>query len=312
MVEKPLLVSIVGPTACGKSQLAVAIGERIAGEIVNCDSLLLYRDLNVGIGKPSAELLARAKHHLVGVLGLSEVFSAGEMVRRGRAALESISKGGATPILAGGTGFYYHAVLFGLSAAPPRVPEIRERLRAIAAKRGDEFLVRMLRRVDPASASRIMPRDRVRLVRALEVYFGSGVPFSKFKGGEDPWLHQFGWIGLGLSPDRQSLYDRINHRVGLMLRQGWVEEVRLLLRGGADPNCKAFEAIGYREVIRHLQGDITLDQLLEQVRIRTRQYAKRQYTWFRKEPGIYWLHGFGDDPEILRQAAARIDAVRCM
>ncbi|MBI4455863.1 MAG: tRNA (adenosine(37)-N6)-dimethylallyltransferase MiaA [Acidobacteria bacterium] len=303
---KPLVISIVGPTASGKSALAIAVAERFGGEIVNCDSLQLYRDIHVGTGKPSAADLARIKHHLVGILELPEVYSAGDMQRQGREAIESIVRRGVPAVLVGGTGFYYRAVLFGLSNAPRRIPELRERLRAIVIRQGDRFLFRMLQRVDAASASRLMPADRVRLVRALEVYFATGIPFSEFKLGLDSWLRQFRWIGLGLSPDRKVLYDRINRRVEEMLRHGWVEEVSRLLQAGANPDWKAFDAIGYREVIGHIRGTLTLDNVLEQVRRTTQRYAKRQYTWFRKEPGIYWLHGFGEDPEVLREAVAKI------
>lgn len=309
MTTNRLLISVVGPTGSGKSALAVAIGERIGGEIVNCDSLQLYRQLNLGTGKPTEEERARVEHHLLDILELKQVYSAGEMQRQGRAAIEGITAAGKPAILTGGTGFYYRAVLYGLSAAPPRVPELRERLRAILARRGEHFLVRMLQRVDCASAGRIQPRDHVRLLRALEVYFASGTPFSEFRTVADPWLRRFGWIGLGLSPERRILYDRIDHRVGEMLGRGWVEEVRQLLEAGADSNWKAFEAIGYREVVAHLQGKLPFEDLLQQVRRRTRQYAKRQLTWFRREQGIFWLPGLGDESPILEQALARIGAV---
>ena len=305
MSGAPLLVTVVGPTGSGKSRLAMALAGSLQGEIVNCDSLQLYRQLSVGTGKPAPEELARVAHHLVGILDLSETYSAGQMQKQGRAAIEAIAGRRRVPILVGGTGFYYRAILAGLPPAPQSVPSLRRRLRKIEERRGEGFLFRMLRRVDPESAARIMPRDAVRVVRALEVYFASGVRLSSLKPG-DTWRSRFRWIGLGLSPDRPILYDRIDRRVAQMLQQGWREEVAGLLQGSADPGCKAFDAIGYREVAAHLQGELDCDALLERIRQRTRNYAKRQGAWFRREQGISWLNGFGDDPNIERQALERI------
>ena len=172
-------------------------------------------------------------------------------------------------------------------------------------------MVRMLGRVDPESAARIMPRDQVRLLRALEVYFATGIPFSRFKSADDDWLRHFRWIGFSLMPDREMLYGKIAERVDAMLQQGWIEEVRRLLQTGADPGSKGFDAIGYREIIDHLGAEVAFPELRDRIARRTRNYAKRQMTWFRKEPGVFPLPGFGEDPGIVEQALARIRSTWC-
>jgi tRNA dimethylallyltransferase len=290
--------------------LALEIAKHVGGEIISCDSLQVYRDLTVGTGKPSVAELSRVKHHLIGILKLDEIFSAGDMQQRGRGVIEELAARGVPAVVAGGTGFYYRALLYGLSSAPARSQALRRRLQHIATRRGGDFLVRMLERVDPQSAARIMPRDRMRIVRALEVFFASGIPFSRFAGGQDQWLDQFCWIGLGLNPDRKSLYDKINCRVERMLRGGWLEEVSDLLAQGANPEWKAFEAIGYRQVVDYLRQGGDIDALVELIRQQTRNYAKRQWTWFRREPGIRWLPGFGEQPEIIATALEHIDRSR--
>lgn len=310
MASRPLLISIVGPTASGKSKLALSVALALGGEIVNCDSVQLYRDLQIGTGKPPDADLKKIPHHLLSLLPPTAVYSAGQMQHQARAAIEEVAARGSVPVLVGGTGFYYRAILFGLPPVPQRSPVLRERLGRSAAQRGNDHLVRMLRRVDPASAGRIKPQDRVRIVRALEVYFLSGRPVSELRQGDD-WLERFRWMGFSLEPERSDLYGRIGARVRWMLENGWVEEVRRLLESGVDPSCKAFEAIGYRHVVDHLAGRLTCDQLEEQICLRTRQYAKRQMTWFRRERGLVRLEGGGEDPavagRVLKMLASGLD-----
>ncbi len=307
MDRDPLLVAVVGPTASGKTALSLALAERFQGEIVNCDSVALYREFEIGTAKPSPAERARAPHHLLDVLAPDQVFTAGDYARAARRVLEEIQQRGRLPIVVGGTGLYLRALLEGLFSGPPRSEELRERLRARAAERSAVYLHCLLQRLDPPAAAAIHPNDEPKLIRALEVCLLARQRMSElWKRGRDP-LTGFRILRLGLDPDRNQLYSRINQRAARMFEEGLVEETRRLLdRYG--PAAGPLGSLGYKQAVQHLQGEIDRKLALWAAQQAHRNYAKRQMTWFRREPGVRWLKGFGNDPEIQAQALALVAA----
>lgn len=301
--ERPLVV-IVGPTASGKSALGIFLAQQLGGEVLVCDSTQVYRHFDIGTGKVPAEGRAGVAHHLLDLCEPSEEFTAGDYLRAARAVLSEVSARSRVPIVTAGTGLYLRAFLEGLSPLPPRSPGLRARLQAEAEERGTEHLHRILARVDPASAKEIAPRDTPKLVRALEVCFQARRPRSElFRAGRDP-LKGYAVVKLGLLPERKLLYERIEARVEEMLDAGWLEEVRRL-RDQSPAGAKPFGFLGYKQLAAHLRGELSLKEAIKQTKHETRQYAKRQITWFRKEPGVTWLHGFGDDVAIRGDALSR-------
>jgi tRNA dimethylallyltransferase len=304
---RPLVV-IVGPTASGKSALALHLAEKLKGEILACDSAQIYRHFDIGTGKPTPEEQSRVPHHLLDLCQPTDDFNAGDYLRRGRDVLEKVSARGRLPIVTAGTGLYLRALLEGLSPLPPRSPELRARLTAEAEEKGSDLLHRMLARVDPDSARDIAPQDTPKLVRALEVYFLARQPRGElFRTGRDP-LEGYNVVKLGLLPDRQQLNQRIEARVDAMLEAGWLEETRRLL-ARIPPDTKPFGFLGYKQLSAHLRGDCSLEDAVNEIKRQTRQYAKRQLTWFRKEPAVEWLSALGDhilaQTEALKRASAR-------
>ncbi|HZT39247.1 MAG TPA: tRNA (adenosine(37)-N6)-dimethylallyltransferase MiaA [Bryobacteraceae bacterium] len=291
------LVLVLGPTGAGKSVLALDIAERFSGEIVNCDSIQLYRGFNTGAAKlPEAERRG-IPHHLIDVLDPGEDCTAGAYARMARSVLVDIAARGRLPVIAGGTGFYVRALLEGLFPGPARDDALRREL-ARREERRRGFLHRALRRFDPAAAARIHANDRNKLIRALEVCITARKPISKmFENGRDA-LEGFRFLKLGLNPPRQQLYARIEERCRRMLEAGLLDEVRELLRSGVSPSAKPFQAIGYKEALAAVQGRMTAESALALMQRDTRRYAKRQITWFRRERDMRWLAGFGTEPEI--------------
>jgi len=296
-VALPLL-AIVGPTASGKSQLALFLAARLGGEIVNCDSLQIYRGFDIGTAKTIAPGVA---HHLFDILDPTEDFTAGEYARRATAVVTEIAARRKTPVLVGGTGFYLRALLEGLAPAPERNQELRERL----DRRDGARLHRLLSRLDPAVAGRIHPNDKPKIIRALEVCLEARRPMSQVWAEGRRGLAGFSVVKLGLNPPRTALYERINQRTRLMYERGLLEEVRALLAAGVPPDAKPFQAPGYTEALAVVRGTITLEHAVDLTQRRTRQYAKRQTTWFRREREMNWLMGFGEDP-VIQQAALEI------
>lgn len=294
------LVVIVGPTGSGKSGLGIFLARELGGEVLVCDSTQVYRHFDIGTGKvPVAH--RSVPHHLLDLCEPTAEFTAGDYARAARAVLAEISRRGRLPIVTAGTGLYLRAFLEGLSPLPPRSPELRERLQAEAEELGCEHLHRVLERVDPASAREIAPRDTPKLVRALEVYFLARRPRTElFQAGREP-LEGYRVEKLGLLPDRKKLYERIEARVEEMLAGGWLEEVRRLRERFPD-SAKPFGFLGYKQLAAHLRGEMSLKEAIKHTKHETRQYAKRQITWFRKEPGVTWLHGFGDAPAVQAEA----------
>jgi tRNA dimethylallyltransferase len=304
----PPLVVILGPTASGKSALAVELARRFSGEIVSCDSVAVYRNFEIGTAKPSPEERARIPHHLVDVAEPGDPFTAGEYARKARAALAEIVERGHLPIVVGGTGLYLRALLEGLFPGPQRSEDLRERLRERTAGRGSAYLHRLLRRLDPAAASKIHPNDEPKLIRAIEVCLTGRGPMSELwqERGRDP-LRGFRILRLGLNPSREQLYDRINLRAAQMFDDGLIAETQSLLhRYGEARQITPMHSLGYQQALRHLRGELTLAQAIAAAQQGHRNYAKRQMSWFRREPNVIWLEGFGDDAAIREQASSLI------
>jgi len=292
------LVIIVGPTASGKSSLALHLAEQFCGEIVNCDSLQLYRGLDIGTAKPSPAERARVPHHLFDILDPEEQFSAGEYARRGRAVLAEITARGRLPIVVGGTGFYLRALVDGLFAGPGRNPELRERLREREIKKGPGYAHRILTRLDPESAARIHPNDVPKTIRAVEVCLLARSRLSDlFRQGREP-LAGYAVHKIGLSPPRAELQERINARTQAMFDRGLVNEVSELLAKGCPAAAPPLQAVGYRQALDYLLGKVSRRDAVRYAQAATRQYAKRQMTWFRKEKGMVWFTGFGDHASV--------------
>jgi len=283
------LVAIVGPTASGKSALALRLARERGGEIVSCDSLQVYRGLDVGSAKATSAERAEVEHHLLDVADPGDVFSAADYARLARAALDGVRARGRLPIVAGGTGLYLRALLVGLFEGPARDEAVRRRLEGLADRFGDPRLHRLLGRVDPVAAARISPRDRVRVVRALEVYRATGRPLSEQqRQGAEP-LRGYATLVVGLDPGREALRAAIEARTRQMLEQGLIEEVRGLLSRGMDPLARPLQAIGYRQAVSVLRGEMTVQEAEGAIVTATLRFAKRQMTWFRHQADVRWF-----------------------
>jgi tRNA dimethylallyltransferase len=303
---EPLLVVVLGPTASGKTALSLALAERFRGEIVNCDSVAMYREFDLGTAKPTASERARAQHHLLDCVAPTSHITAGEYARQARQVLDEIKVRDHLPILVGGTGLYLRALLEGLFPGPQRSEELRERLRELAEGRGSNYLHRVLRRLDRAAAGKIHANDTPKLIRAIEVCLASREKMTElWQRGRDP-LRGFRILRLGLDPDRQALYDRINRRAQQMFDAGLVEETRRLAEKYGE-NAGPLSALGYKQVLQFLRGELTREQAVQAAQQAHRNYAKRQMTWFHREPEVHWLRGFGDERQIQHEAVTRME-----
>lgn len=295
---QPFLVAIVGPTASGKSALGVWLAERFGGEVVACDSTQLYRGFDVGTAKPRVEERRGVPHHLIDVLDPGEAATAGGYREGALAVLQDLRQRKRLPILTVGTGLYLRALLEGLADIPQRSEKLRVRLRNAADEHPPGYLHRILRRLDSQAATKIAATDEQKLIRAIEVCLLARKPISEVhRAGRKP-LEGWRVLKIGLAPPREKLYQRIHDRTASMLEQGWMQEVKDLLKSGLSENAKPFDFIGYRELRAVLRNELPLQQAREAIQQATRRYAKRQFTWFRKEAGVQWLSGFGDDPEL--------------
>lgn len=296
------LVVILGPTASGKSELAIRLAQELDGEILACDSTQVYRHFDIGTGKvPPAERNG-IPHHLIDLVEPEEVFTAGEYAERATAALAEVTARHKLPIMTAGTGLYLRALLEGLSDAPTRSEELRERLRRKARAKGPLHLHRLLKRIDPQAAGRIAPRDTQKIIRAIEMRVLAGKAVGEIHGAGRKALEGYAVTKIGLNPPRAALYERIHARVEGMFAAGWVDEVRRLIAQGVPREAKAFQFIGYAELREHVEGQMPLEAAIQSIQQATRRYAKRQLTWFRKEPGVHWLGGFSDEPGIVAEA----------
>jgi tRNA dimethylallyltransferase len=301
-----LLVVVLGPTGSGKTALSLALAKHFRGEIVNCDSVAMYRDFEIGTAKPTIAERNRVPHHLLDCVHPTAYITAGEYARQARKVLEEIKKRGSVPIVVGGTGLYLQALLEGLFPGPERSEELRDRLRQRAKKKN--YLHRLLHRLDPSAAGKIHSNDTPKLIRAIEVCLASRKEMSEmWKEGRDP-LKGFHILRLGLNPDRAALYQRINLRAQQMFDSGLVEETRSMLEKYGD-SASPLSSLGYKQAVQLLRGEIDRDAAIQAAQQAHRNYAKRQMTWFRREPQVEWLTGFGDDPGIQGKAVELVERV---
>ena len=306
-VGAPLLVVVLGPTGSGKTALSVFLGERFSGEIVNCDSVAIYREFDIGTAKPNVEERARVAHHLLDLLDPTDHYTAGEYSRRARQVIGEISSRGRLPIVVGGTGLYLRALLEGLFPGPERSEELRQRLRERARDKGSGHLHKMLARLDPGAAAKIHSNDASKLIRAIEVCLASRDKMTDlWKRGHDP-LSGFCIVRVGLNPDRPLLYRRINARAEQMFEIGLVDETRTLAEKYGE-HIWPLSSLGYKQALQLLHGHINRAEAITAAQQSHRNYAKRQMTWFRKEPNVMWLEGFGDDEQIQQRAADLVHA----
>jgi tRNA dimethylallyltransferase len=298
----PLIV-VLGPTASGKSALGIELAKHLNGEVLVCDSTQIYKHFNIGTGKvPVAEQKGIA-HHLVDLIEPEEIFTAGEYRRR-EEVLGSLRGQGKIPVVTAGTGLYLRALLEGLADAPQRSEEIRERLRLIVERRGPERLHRILKRLDPETSDRIDVPDTQKTIRAIEIRLLAGKTVGDiYRSGRAP-LQGYRIFKIGLAPPREALYQRIHSRIDAMIQAGWIEEVAALMISGIPTDAKPFQFIGYSEWKEFLEGKITKPDAIQKIQQATRRFAKRQLTWFRREPDVHWLSGFGDSNEVFSAAVA--------
>jgi tRNA dimethylallyltransferase len=298
-------VAIVGPTASGKSALGIYLAGRFNGEILSCDALQLYRKMDIGTAKVSAVEREQVPHHMLDLLDPTEESSAGAFQDLARKSLEEIRGRGRIPFVVGGTGFYLRALLEGLFDGPSREETLRARMRRIVERKGPGGLHRALKRVDPVSAGRIAEADGERIIRAYEMYLVSGRPMSWWQRLPRNALSGYRWLKIGILVPREKLYERINARVEKMFQGGFLEEVQALLARypGSAP---AFKAIGYRQVVACLDGKMSLEEAVEETKMESRRYAKRQMTWFRRDPDIQWIEDDGDNEKLGETAKAMV------
>jgi len=304
--DHPLVVILLGPTGSGKTALSLALGERFDGEIVSCDSVAVYRGMDLGTAKPTAEERERLPHHLVDVADPDQAFTAGDYSRQARAALHDIAGRGKLPVVTGGTGLYLRALTEGLFAGPQRQEDLRARLRTSQQMHGGAWLHQVLMRLDASSAERIHANDTPKLIRAIEVCLAERRPMSEVLA-RDP-MTGFRLLRIGLNPARKALYERLNRRCAKMFATGLVEETRALLaRFG---RVKTLDSLGYRQASAVLDGTLTEETAIAATQQGHRNYAKRQLTWFRREPDVRWIEAFGDEPEAVTAAMKMVEEGR--
>jgi len=304
--REPLLVVVLGPTGSGKTALSLALAERFHGEVVNCDSVALYRGFEIGTAKPSSAERARAPHHLLDVVEPTAYITAGDYARMARRVLSEIKERGNVPIVVGGTGLYLRALLDGLFSGPPRSEQLRERLRERGVQKGSAYLHRMLSRLDHEAAAKIHTNDVPKLIRAIEVCIASrGKMTDMWRVGREA-LQGFRILRLGLIPEREALYERINRRALQMFEAGLAEETHSLLQTYGE-RARPLESLGYEQALQLIRGQLDKAGAIQAAQQAHRNYAKRQMTWFRREPDVVWLEGFGDDGAVQDAATGSVE-----
>jgi tRNA dimethylallyltransferase len=299
------LVALAGPTGCGKSELALQVAGRFDGEVVNCDSVQIYRFFNIGAAKLPEEGRGGIPHHLIDIANPDELFTAGDFARVARPILHEIAERGRLPVVTGGTGFYLRALLDGLAPGPQRDETLRARLLTRETKRPGS-IHRLLRRVDPPTAARIHPNDTPKVIRALEICLSARRTATEvFAVGRDA-LEGFRVLKIGLFPNREQLYKRLESRMQAMFSAGLIDETASILALGYSPASKPFESIGYKQALQTIQGELSPKDALFYATRETRRYAKRQMTWFRQDAGMEIFPGFGDDPAVVEQVIERV------
>jgi tRNA dimethylallyltransferase len=282
------VVALIGPTAVGKTDLGHQLAEGFGFEIVSCDSMQVYCGMDIGTAKPSPEEIEKYNYHMLNIVTPDYRYSAGEYARDADKIIEGIVKRGSAPLISGGSGLYLDALIYGISSMPEADPVFREKMTQEAKKKGSGFLHELLKEIDPSSAEKIHSNDLKRTIRALEVYYLTGEPLSDVhKAGGN--IKKYKYLIIGLNRQRDELYERIEERVDKMFAEGLVEEVRALLDEGYNGKLSSFQALGYKEVVQYLQEKISLEQAKEQVKKNTRNFAKRQMTYFRKNKEIKWF-----------------------
>jgi tRNA dimethylallyltransferase len=300
------LIAVAGPTGSGKSELALRLAERFGGEIVNCDSVQVFKYFNIGTAKLREHERRGIPHHLIDAREPDQVFTAGDFARNARIILHEITGRDRLPIVVGGTGFYLRALVEGLAPGPARDVGLRERLAAREARRPGS-VHRLLRRLDRATATRMHPNDVPKAMRALEICLSARRPATEvFAVGRDA-LIGYRVLKIGLFPDREKLVARLEARVEAMFAGGLVAETEAILARGVSASAKPFESIGYKQALQVVRGELSVKDAIFYSKRDTRQYAKRQMTWFRQEPGLEAVRGFGDEDEVVARVMARVE-----
>ncbi len=292
------ILAVVGPTASGKTRLAIELARRLDTEIISADSMQFYRGMEIGSAAPTPEELAQIPHHLVGFIQPDENMAAGKYQRMARAVVAALNAQGRTAVVVGGSGLYIQALIDGLFEGPARNQAVRERLKAEAREMGNAHLMARLRAVDPEYAAMLSSEnDLIRIVRALEAYEITGRPFSALHMDHQAQAEPITAVQVALDYPRDVLYERINRRVDRMIANGWVEEVRDLLEKGFGPHIERLKALGFREIAAYLRGDQSLEDAVEATKLHHRRYAKRQIAWFRGDSRVRWLPVAANHPE---------------
>jgi tRNA dimethylallyltransferase len=302
-VKKMPIIVVVGPTASGKTKLAIELAQQLDGEIISADSRQIYKKLNIGTGKPTLEQLRQVKHHLVSIVEPEQAVTAEAYSHMAEQALQQIQNDHKKCFLVGGTGLWIRSFVDGLAPVPPADPELRNELKQRAADEGIDNLYAQLKQLDPETAAMLFPADRIRVVRALEICLLTGQKASKLrqlKSSRPPLTTH--WFGL--SQPREELYSRAETKIDLWLEQGWLEEVKVLLQSGLSEEAPAMQAIGYAHLAKHLKGECSLERATELIKRDTRRYIKRQLTWFRADKRIHWL----DSKETVAEIRQKVEA----